>query len=234
MRDTSPILEELQLPYFRDVSELPAPLPTKEEIHASSNVVKGGEIHDFRRVVIVGQHFLVKYGRYAGRIEGENLAFIEQHLQIQAPRLYAMWREPTGELYIIMELIHGEPLNTKWPTLAEEERTLILGKMRSTFDKMRALPSPGFFGSVTGGKVPHALFWTPHDDPKVNGPFENHRELILGLAEKSWLNGALNKCRSYRADFFEKHLSRTLEDHTPTFTHTDLLRQNVMMQQISP
>jgi hypothetical protein len=80
---------------------LPAPLPTKEEIQASSNIIKGKESWDTRRVVIVGQHFLVKYGQRARQVEGENLVFIEQNLHIQAPLLYAMWREPDGELYII-------------------------------------------------------------------------------------------------------------------------------------
>ncbi|KAI9806716.1 MAG: hypothetical protein M1825_006173 [Sarcosagium campestre] len=204
----SPVkLEQLQLPYFRNPSELPAPLPTKDEIHASSNIIKGGGSRDTRRVVIVGQHFLVKHGHRARRVEGENLLFIEQNLQIPAPLLYAIWQEPNGELYIIMELIPGNPLDKLWPTLTEDERTLILGKLRSIFDQMRSLPSPGFFGSVPRGKLPHALFWTPEDNPKVNGPFKTGRDLVMGLAESSRQNWALNNRHSYRADFYERNIS---------------------------
>ncbi|KAI9672988.1 MAG: hypothetical protein M1817_003152 [Caeruleum heppii] len=114
-----------------------------------------------------------------------------------------------------------------------DDRTLILGKLRHTFDQMRALPSPGFYGSVSGGKVPHALFWTADEKPKVNGPFQTGRDFILGLAEQSRDNWARNNRHSYRADFYEKHISRALDKYPAKFSHTDLLRQNVIVRDIT-
>ena len=80
--------------------------------------------------------------------------------------------------------------------------------------------------------MPHHLFWTPEDEPKMNGPFRTARALVLGLAERSRKNWALNQRYSYKPEFFERHLSRALEDSSPTFSHTDLQRKNVIVREI--
>ncbi|EAU37977.1 predicted protein [Aspergillus terreus NIH2624] len=36
-------------------------------------------------------------------------------------------------------------------------KNLIVGQLRCTFDEMRALPSPGFYGSVNRGPIPHSF-----------------------------------------------------------------------------
>ena len=92
----------IPLPFFRNSSELPAPLPTKQEINDSATILKGTETWATQKVVVVGQHFLVKYGSRTSQIEGDNLLFVEQNLRIPAPRLYAMWQELDGVMYIIM------------------------------------------------------------------------------------------------------------------------------------
>jgi len=60
----------LELPYFRDSKDLPAPLPTKSEILTSTNILKGNEPWAFRKVVIVNEVFIAKYGQAKGQIEG--------------------------------------------------------------------------------------------------------------------------------------------------------------------
>lgn len=227
-------MKQLPLPYLRDPRDLPAPLPTTEEIRGASNIIKGDDVCDTRRVVTVGCHYLVKYGPRARRIEGDNLLFLElQKPQIRAPRLYAMWQDANNELYIVMERILGQPLDTLWPSLSIDDRKLILGKLRGIFDQIRAIPSPGFFGSVTGGKVPHALCWMADDDPEVNGPFGNGQDLVRGLAKKSrkkWLRNGYQTCMP---DFFERRLAPAVGNHSPVFSHTDLLRKNVIVRETS-
>jgi hypothetical protein len=124
------------LPYFRGSGSLPSPLPTKEDIETSTIILRHDP--DYHRVVVVGEHYLVKYGRGVERREGDALRFIEHNLKIPAPRLYAMYREQSsGRLYIIMEFLPGETLEKKWPALLEHEKTLITSKLRRIFNKMR-------------------------------------------------------------------------------------------------
>lgn len=223
----------LQLPYFRDPKELPAPLPSIDEIHTSPHVLK--ETWAQIKVVAVGKHFIVKYSAYNNQIEGENLLFIEQNLKIPAPRLYAMWREPDGKLYLVMEYLQGDTLESLWPSLATVEKDLILLKLRGIFNQLRALPSHGFFGDVNKGHVPHHLLFSPGYEQKASGPFESERDFVLGLVSRSRRNAKSNKEHSYLADFFENQLLCDLadDDRTPIFTHSDLQTKNILVRQIS-
>jgi hypothetical protein len=76
---------------------------------------------------------------------------------IPAPRLYAMYRED-GVLYIIMQLLPGLDLQQLWGGLSENEKASVCGQLKTAFDQIRSIPSPGYFGSVTGGRVPHQFF----------------------------------------------------------------------------
>lgn len=74
--------ESLQLPYFADPSSLPAFLPTEQEIEASTDVISRPS---YRRVVIVGKQFFVKYGTTveALLVGAESLFFVQQNLAIR-------------------------------------------------------------------------------------------------------------------------------------------------------
>jgi hypothetical protein len=49
--------------------------------------------HDpnYHKIMVVGQYFLIKYGRGVEQREGDTLYFIEHNLRISAPRLYVMY-----------------------------------------------------------------------------------------------------------------------------------------------
>ena len=98
-------------------------------------------------------------------------------------------------------------------------------------DRMRALPSPGFFGSVDGGQMPHRFFYSFARNPAVTGPFGHERELSLGLAEHSRENWVCNGRRGWVAEFFERNLPKALCGDRATFTHSDLHPQNVIVSE---
>jgi aminoglycoside phosphotransferase (APT) family kinase protein len=221
----------VSLPYFRQRSSLPAPLPTKEKIETSTRDMRPAD--GYRRAVVVGQHFLVKYGPTVDQREGDTLLFIEQNLNIPAPRLYAMYRdESNGWVYIIMELLPGESLEKIWPTLGESDKALITGKLRSIFTQMRDLPSPSFYGDVCRRDLPNNLFWTEEKLPSISGPFQNEHNLNMGLVEKLRMNAAGFKSRFNKADFYARNLSRSLHNHPPTFSHSDVQKKNILVQEI--
>ena len=222
----------IALPFLRDSTSLPSSLPSKADIENSTIVLR----HDtsYHRVVVVGQHFLVKYGRGVEQSEGDTLYFIEHNLKISAPRLYAMYREESnGWLYIIMELLSGEPLDQKWPALLHLEKMQIIKKLGRIFEQMRLLPSPGFYGDVSRRSLPHHLFWTREKNQSISGPFSNEHELNMGFVRKLRMIAQDNGAPSYKADFYERNLSIALRNNPPTFTHSDVQRKNILVREIA-
>jgi len=225
----------LRLPYFRNPEELPAPLPTTSEILASNDIIKGIEAWATRKVVGVGEHFIVKYSPSNDQIEGENLLFLERNnLRGFAPRLYAMWKEADGTIFLVMERIRGDTLESLWPTLQESDKDRILAKTRAILIQIRATPHRGFFGSVNKSHMPHHLFYWPNYPAHISGPFTTEHALIQGLISKSRSNARDNGRHSYLADFFEEQLMRGLvvDGRAPVFTHSDLQRKNILVEEV--
>lgn len=112
-------------------------------------------------------------------MEGENLFFVQQNLAITAPRLYAIYYGSKQQLYIVMELLPGQDLQTLWPKLTENDKALIMRKLRTLFDRMRRLRSPGFYGDVCQCKIPGHLFY------EHSGPFKSEHDFNMALTKKA-------------------------------------------------
>lgn len=64
-----------------------------------------------RRIVGVGQHFVVKFGLGIDLIEGENMLFVRENTDTPVPRVFALYSDPkTGKNFIVMERILGQTL----------------------------------------------------------------------------------------------------------------------------
>ena len=226
-------MPDATLPYSRE--QLPAPLPTIDDILHSRRVLAGDDDHSTRRVVVVNNFFLVKIGQRVDFLEGHNLLFIEQNFpDIPAPRLYAMWKESLDVKVIVMEFVEGDSLQDRWPYLAEEEKRLVLGDLRLAFDCIRKLPSSGFYGSIMKGPLPHPLFYSEiKSDRAISGPFNSGAEVIRGIAQKSRKIWAENGKHSYLADLYEEGFLPALGETEPKFTHADLQRKNIIIKDLS-
>ncbi|PYI23684.1 phosphotransferase enzyme family protein [Aspergillus violaceofuscus CBS 115571] len=119
-------------------------------------------------------------------------------------------------LHIVMEYIPGISLGTAWPSLTE----------------MRALLSPGFYGSVDQGPVPHRYFFSREQDPAVTGPFRTEEEFGKAIALRS--QNMWSECSSHSvlSDYLVRHLPVALRGHPPMFTHGDLYRENVLVRKV--
>lgn len=157
-------MASVSLPYYRARRDIPADLPTQQDIETSPNHLPCHRDTRFDRVVVVKQTFVVKYGTHVCENEGNALLFIEEQLRIPAPRLYAMYREGRT-LYLVMEFVPGENLQQIWPELEEDNKVALAQQLRAIWDQMRALPSPGYFGSVSGGPLLQRWFRTVSPDP---------------------------------------------------------------------
>ena len=138
------------IPFTADAALLPSPLPTTEAIRLSGNVLK--QTWD-RRIVRVGDHFVVKYGVGVSLNEGRTMRFIKQHSTVPIPEVYAIYsirtvgsQKPTS--YIIMENVPGESLQSLWSTLGDQAKTKITDQLRAHFMQLRHIPQQGYFGVV--------------------------------------------------------------------------------------
>ncbi|OWT42296.1 phosphotransferase enzyme family protein [Pochonia chlamydosporia 170] len=220
-----------QLPFFALQSRLPAPLPTAEEIETSSELIQE---YTGRRIVRFGDHYIIKYGLNVSLVEGENMLLIGKILPAHVPEVYALYskNEASGIVhYIVMERITGDTLDTIWDGFDSAKKTEIAAKLRSYLDKIRCLPSPGYFGCIGRRQFEDSMFWTAPDNnisnSAISGPFESESLLNSALIQKYIYNSGLN----HKAAFYRRVLPLILRGHKPIFTHGDLQRKNVIIRE---
>lgn len=131
-----------------------------------------------------------------------------------------------------MEYVHGSALLSEWPAMSERQKGCVCRKLRSYFEELRQLPSPGYYGSLDHRKLENTMFWTYERDPAVNGPFETENDLNGALVRKSRLIALLNNQHGYKADFYHSSLPAVLQGHQPVFTHGDFKPKNIMVSKV--
>lgn len=228
---TTPADIRFVLPYF--VDNLPAPLPTQEQIENASDVL--AEVAG-RRVIRVGEHFVVKYGTNNDEVEAATLIYLSKTKLVNVPKVYAVYRSgPNDALFIIMEYIPGDNLAKVWTCLSTESKEQICRELKLQLDQLRRLPSLGYFGGVGQRPMPDGIFWIhERKTPHINGPFYSETELNDALTEKTLLADEIWSRRGpQRAHFYERMLPTVLRDHACTFTHADFQRKNIIVRSCS-
>lgn len=229
------------LPYFRDVTELPGPLPTAEEISdglAKSDMSPRRSIQGSEGgVCVVRDMYVVKAGYMVAENEGSTLLFLERQCPgVPSPRLYAMYRnESSGQLCLIMEYLPGVDLRSLWPSLSRDGKSSIASQLRPMIAQMRGLKPPdGFIGGVCGGPLLDPLFSTVNPDRTINGPFKGDDQVGRALATASERNWENSDHHSWLADYFFRHLPVALSGHQVTLTHADLNSRNILVEKVPP
>jgi len=213
----------VNLPYY--ANDIPSPLPTNAEIEAAPDISLE---YGARRIVEIGSHFVVKFGKGVNLIEGENMIFVRKNTRIDISRIYALYSDTdTGKNYIVMERIAGETLLLLWTQLSLSEKKTVVMKLREYFDELRQIPPPDYYGSLGKRCLLDEIFWTKNSDSAINGPFMSIEALHEAMALKYTHDGLPH----YRADFCRQCLPRVFYDSKgPTFTHGDYQRKNIIVQ----
>ncbi|KAJ5899485.1 hypothetical protein N7495_004229 [Penicillium taxi] len=209
-----------KVPFY--ATELLCPLPTFTEIENAPDIcmISGG-----RRIVGVGQYFGVKFGPGVNLIEGENMLFVRENINIPVPRIFALYSDPeTGKNFIVMERIIGQTLLSAWPHLTTSEKEEILKDLRRYFDDLRKLPSPDYLGSFGKRQLLDGIFWKFEPDLLVNGPSDSEDGLNEGKLRKYIGNGG----SLHRAEYLRRHVPFIFQGSKPTFTHGDLQKKNII------
>jgi Phosphotransferase enzyme family len=222
-----------RIPFYADPASRPAALPTEAEIKSSQHIISeyGG-----RKIVRVGQHYVVKYGVILEEIEGQNMIFVRGKTKIPVPKVYAIFTSADRKvIYIIMEYIQGSTLLSAWPAMSNPQKDIVVRKLRSYLEELRRIPSPGYYGSLGRRHLLDSMFWTgkgAHRDPAINGPFDTESALNEALARKSMMNASDNGRHGYKADFYRRSLPSIFRGHQPVFTHGDFQRKNIIVRRV--
>ncbi|RGP76813.1 phosphotransferase enzyme family [Fusarium longipes] len=211
------------LPYF-STAQLPSPLPTTEEIHNAQDKLSPRRQHWETSGVCSVRDYVIKYGQYVGENEGNALLFLKGN-NIAIPHLYAMYREASsGHLFLIMERLAGNKLESLWPSLSPQQKSIITWQLRSIYAQIRSLEPPSIIGGVCGDSVPSPLFRTEDPDPRINGPFQTSSELTAALTlvlqedEGAWIS-----------EYLARHVTTVFGDFPVRFTHGDLATKNIIV-----
>ncbi|KAG6101957.1 hypothetical protein E4U14_006761 [Claviceps sp. LM454 group G7] len=226
--------QPIQLPYFAPQSRLPIPIPAVQDIEREAVVLHE---RDSRRVVLFGNHFVIKYGWGVSLTEGENMLFVRQTQPLLAPEVFALFSVENADAtdggrvnYIIMENVVGDRLDQVWDRLGTPEKCRIAGELRPQIETLRKIPAAGYFGCIGRRPFEENMFWAASedgsDDSKFNGPFDTESELNDALVQSYRVCSGLDQ----RANYYRRVLPLVLRENSIAFTHGDLQRKNIMLK----
>ena len=190
---SSPPTTPVSVPYYVPTIDLPAPLPTTAEIESSDQILKDEAV----KVVAVGTHFVVKYGKQLNLEEGRMMLFVQQSTRVPVPQVFALYHEG-GKNFIVMEKIHGQTLQATWHTFGDGDKKEIISHLRGYVEQIRNIQSPyGYYWSLGKRPLLHSMFASPSDD--YNGPFDSEAKLNDAMVRKCRASEVLNK----KAEYYE-------------------------------
>jgi hypothetical protein len=213
------------IPWWADPGTVPSKLPSVQEINLVQNILSN---QTARKMVTIGQHFVVKYGLAVDLLEGKTMLFLQwTTTSIPIPRIYALFQDPKTKVnYIIMERINGKSLDSEWPKLGNAAKEAIASKLRLIFEQIRNVESPAGYCSLDCRGLTDGIFWTGDDAKPFAGPFGTESEFnaaIIGKCRESMLP-------KHKADFYTQVFASLLKGHPPVLTHGDFQRKNIMIR----
>lgn len=223
-----------QIPYFADPAILPEPIPTEAQIRGSKDILSQTGA---QKVVGVGSHFVVKYGTL-DIIEAQNMIFIRRKTKVPVPYVYAIFEAADKKcVFFVMERIRGKTLASIWPDMSNAQKDIVLRKLKTCFEKLRQLSSPGYYGSIGRRHLLSGMFWIgdgPADrNPAINGPFNTEAQLNEGIVKKAIFISSDMGEPPWKGEFYRRSLSAVFHGHPPVFTHGDFQPKNIMIRDIS-
>lgn len=125
--------------FFKDN---PVDLPSPEEVRQKDRELHGDCHPMSRRPPIPFEELglIVKYGFEITIAEAQCLWYFNKHMkdQVPTPELFG-WCRAGGQTYIYMQLVRGQTMEEAWPSLSEQEKTLICEQLRGYAASWQAL-----------------------------------------------------------------------------------------------
>lgn len=154
--------------------------------------------------------------------EVEALEYARKHTTIPVPKVHRVHTSSRGRLYIEMEYVKGDKLQSLWNKpgkLSDDQKRDIIAGVQDAVTQMRSLtpPKPGVVASASTREGVFDL----RIGPELAGPFDSTEEF------NSFLRGGIllkYSERSFGADVVESHSRH----HETRFTHADLAPRNII------
>ncbi len=124
--------------FFREHSELPSPEESSTE-RPSNQWRARARTYNPPPMIFADRGLLVKYGSFITIAEENDcLLYFNRNMrdQVPTPEVFG-WNYDQGETFVCMELIPGESLKARWPSLSKEEKD---GDLRTN---TRVISKPG-------------------------------------------------------------------------------------------
>ncbi|GIZ45771.1 hypothetical protein CKM354_000892400 [Cercospora kikuchii] len=204
-----------------------AQIPSLEKILQSTNFLSAPDAS--AKVVQVGDHFAVKYGRSVDLLEAQNLSYVATHSNVPVPKLYGtLFEESTNRKFIIMEMIKGQTLAQAWPDLTPTEKRDVVGQILEALFELRKIPSVGYIGSVDKQACVDGIFYSPRKvhNPSLFGPFETEEDMNQGILRMLEYTEPAS-CVALLRTLFAATLKTT---RSLTFTHGDPQPKNIIVE----
>ncbi|KAI9662264.1 MAG: hypothetical protein M1821_008431 [Bathelium mastoideum] len=211
------------LPFYADPAVVPEALPTVEQIECAHEVLSDTA---GRKVVGIGDHFVIKYGLQVDLVEGKTMLYLQESTTIPVPRIFALFQGTNTKNYIVMERIIGTTLEEEWSHLDQSMKESIASMLRSSLEQMRKLESPGGYCSLSRGGLLDGLFWTADPTQPFSGPFDTEDDLNSAIIA----NYSQQGYPKHKAEYYSRVFKVVFQNHPPKFSHGDFQRKNVIVK----
>ena len=142
-----------------------------------------------------------------------------QRTNVRLPKVLDAWEKQEGEDrvgYILMQYVHGNTLDTTWPSLDEDTRQADCTQVNDSLHEVRkvrlSVPGP------CGGDVSRGALFTDYGA----GPFQTSTDL------ENWFNERLLVCQEFeRASQQQPSFSGEFQDLV--MCHMDIAPQNLIL-----
>ncbi|KAL4730965.1 hypothetical protein ACLX1H_003007, partial [Fusarium chlamydosporum] len=215
---------------FRDQPEdFHGPLPTPNDVDSGEPMPNTRSA----RVVRIRENFVMKYGSEVRPAEAHSMLYVAKETLVAVPKVYAIYQRKEGRnvvTYILMQHIQGKTLKELWAELDKTRKASIAKTLRTSFDQLRQLEDPGYFGDINGGPPLDDVFTgTQGGLDNVTSPFATEEELINSVIRIYALETGDRTAHKVR--YYQHVLPTVLRSNgSPVFTHNDLQRKNIIVQ----
>lgn len=110
-----------------------------------------------------------------------------------------------------------------------QQKDNLSAQFREYINRLRSLPSPGYYGSIGRRGILDCIFWTGDSScDRLDGPFDTEDEFNEAMRRKAMFNGYMGE----RVEFYRHAFPAVFKGHKPVFTHGDFQRENIMVKRI--